>query len=296
MFELPDHIPWSTLILTGTFLVGAIVFHVLEIFWPIYPRLRHGPKRRAYMADFIAAVIDGPVLSALSKTAACYLILLAPQYYELLGRWPWALQFAVFFLFNDFARYWLHRWYHVYPWLWRMHRVHHTAVEMDTMTNFRMHVLEAVIKYGVVIFPFHVLGVKASVLILYSVIDLLKGYWHHANLRTYVGRANYVLNTAEQHWWHHSAEPGGKFVNFGSILSIWDRMFGTFYWERGKWPESVGVDQMEAFPDDYIGQFASIAYDDNAAVRRYHAEAPQPPAQSAAASDESARDRSLSTA
>ncbi len=271
MPELSHHFPWSTLILGGVFVLGAVVFHALEGWRPIYPRLRHGPRRRSYLADVTAAIVDGPVLSAASKLVACYLILLMPRYYGLLERWPWWVQFAVFFLFNDFMRYWLHRWYHTYPVLWRLHRVHHTAVEMDTMSNFRVHGLEAVIKYGVVIFPFHVFGMDPWVLIIYSAIDMLKGYWHHANLKTYIGRLNYVLNSAEQHWWHHSAEPGGKFVNFGSALSIWDRLFGTFYWERGKWPESVGVCNMEQFPDDYLRQFTSMVYDDAAAEQRFHA-------------------------
>jgi sterol desaturase/sphingolipid hydroxylase (fatty acid hydroxylase superfamily) len=271
MPALSHHFPWSTLILTGVYVVGAVVFHMLEGLRPIYPALRRGPGRRSYLADFTAAVVDGPVLSAASKLGACYVILLAPQYYGLLDRWPWLVQFAVFFVFNDFMRYWLHRWYHVYPILWRLHRVHHSAIEMDAMSNFRAHALEAVIKYGVVIFPFHVFGMDPWVLIIYSSIDILKGYWHHANLRTGIGRLNYWFNSPEQHWWHHSAEPGGKFVNFGSALSIWDRMFGTFYWERGKWPESVGVYNMERFPDDYLGQFASAVYDDAAAERRFHA-------------------------
>lgn len=270
MPELSHHFPWSTLILTGVFVIGAVVFHVLEGLWPLYPALRHGPRRRSYLADLTAAVVDGPVLSAASKLGSCYVILLMPRYYEVLERWPWLVQFAVFFVFNDFARYWLHRWYHTSPLLWRLHRVHHTATDMDAMTNFRVHAFEAVIKYGVVIFPFHVFGADAWVLIIYSAIDMVKGYWHHANLRTQIGRFNYFLNSPEQHWWHHSAELGGKFVNFGSMLSIWDRMFGTFYWERGRWPESVGVFHMEKFPDDYLRQFASMVYPDAEAEMRFH--------------------------
>lgn len=264
------HFPWSTLILGGVFLVGAVIFHLLERVAPIYPRLLRGPRRRAYMADITAAIVDGPVLSAISKLVACEIIIRVPQSYELITVWPWWLQFTVFFLVNDFMRYWLHRWYHTFPILWRLHRVHHTAVEMDTMTNYRIHVFEAVIKYGVVIFPFHVVGIDKWVLIIYSSIDILKGYWHHANLRTYIGKLNLYFNSAEQHWWHHSAEPGGRFANFGSVLSIWDRMFGTFYWPRGVWPETIGVHQMERFPETYWALFASAWQDDDEAIRRYH--------------------------
>lgn len=269
--NIPSIIP-----LTAAFVLGAVVFHWLEKWAPIYPTMRRGPGRRAYVADFTAAVVDGPVMSSLIKLLACWVIIQLPVLFEAITVWPWWLQFTVFFLVNDLGRYWLHRWHHTYPWLWRIHRVHHTAVEMDALTNFRVHVLEALIKYGVVVLPFHLVGIDKGVLLIYSMIDMLKGYWHHANLRTYIGPLNYLLNSAEQHWWHHSAEKGGRFANFGSVLSIWDILFGTFYWPRGRWPESVGVHNMERFPETYLGLLASVAITDEEAERRFHGGAAEP--------------------
>jgi sterol desaturase/sphingolipid hydroxylase (fatty acid hydroxylase superfamily) len=132
-----------------------------------------------------------------------------------------------------------------------------------------MHVLEAIIKNGVIFLPFRLLGVDGSVIIVYSAWDILKGFWHHANLRTYVGPLNYFFNSAELHWWHHSTEIKGQQSNYGSILSIWDRLFGTFYWPRGKWPEQIGVKGMEGFPDDYTGQFVSVRFDDTQLITKH---------------------------
>ena len=260
-----------TLAITGPmFLLGLIVFHLLERYGkPIQESGATGPMRRGYFADFTAAVVNGPVLSGLTKVGVYWIIARMPQVGGLLGTWPWVAQFALFLLVNDFMRYWLHRWYHVSPVLWRIHRVHHTAVEMDALSTFRVHVLEAVIKYGVIILPFHVLGVAKSATVIYICVDILKGFWHHANLRTYIGPLNYVLNSAELHWHHHSIEGRGMFANYGSIFSIWDWLFRTAYWPRGEWPKVIGVRSMEAFPDTYLGQFASVTLSDAEAARQY---------------------------
>lgn len=244
------------------FVVGIVAFHLLEQVAPVRTEYKSGVTRRGYFADAIHTIVNGPALSGLTRITAAWLVTLLPHGIALMSGWSWALQFVVFFLVNDFARYWLHRWYHESPLLWRFHRVHHTVVEMDALSVFRMHVLEAVIKNGLIFLPFQLLGVDAHVIITYSAWDILKGFWHHANLRTYIGPLNHLFNSAELHWWHHSTEAKGQQSNYGSILSIWDRLFGTFYWPRGKWPERIGVEGMEAFPDDYASQLLSVRFDD----------------------------------
>lgn len=262
------------------FVLGLIVFHTLERFAPIQVHASSPPGRRGYVADLTAALLDGPILSAATKISAYGLIMLVPQAWNLIGGWSWILQFGVFFLVNDFARYWLHRWYHEIPLLWRFHRVHHSVREMDAMSTFRVHFFEAVIKYGVLILPFRLLGINEWVITLYSCLDITKGLWHHANLRTRIGKFNYFLNSAEQHWWHHAIEWGERNVNYGSILSIWDRAFGTFHYRPGQWPAEIGVRGIEHFPSTYHEQFVSILHDDEAARRQYGA-APNSPDHSA---------------
>lgn len=255
------------------FLAGLTIFHLLERWAPIYPTAR-GPRRRGYLADFTASIVNGPLLGGLTKLAATWLVLLLPWTHNVLGAWPWWLQFAVFLLVNDFARYWLHVWYHQHPLLWRIHRVHHTVVEMDALSTFRVHIFEAVIKYGVIILPFRLLGIDPWVIAIYSSIDVLKGFWHHANWRTRIGWLNYIFNSAELHWWHHAIEFSARNYNYGSIFSVWDWLFGTAYYRPGQWPREIGVEGMAAFPDSYLGQLASVAVDDEAGRERWDASRP----------------------
>lgn len=262
----------------AVFFIGLIVFHWLERRYPIHAAQTNGPRRRGYFADVAAAFVNGPVLGTLTKIGAANLLLLLPHLYDAFSPWPWWLQFTVFLLYNDFMRYWLHRWYHESNLLWRIHRVHHTCTEMDALSTFRVHLFEAVIKYGVIMLPFYVLMIDPTVIIVYTTIDIVKGFWHHANVRTVIGRWNYVLNSAELHWWHHAVHGPGQQSNYGSIFSIWDRLFGTFYYRRGEWPVEIGVEGMEAFPDTYTGQFATVYFDDDGVRRRFPGTAGKPPA------------------
>jgi sterol desaturase/sphingolipid hydroxylase (fatty acid hydroxylase superfamily) len=149
--------------------------------------------------------------------------------------------------------------------MWRIHRVHHSPVQMDALSASRVHVFEGAIKYGLLVLPFRFLGVAESVMLTYTIIDMFKAFWHHANLRTHIGPLNHVLNSAELHWWHHAMEGPGQHSNYGSVLSIWDRLFGTFHWPRGQWPERIGVEGCERFPRTYREMFMTAFMSDQPA-------------------------------
>jgi sterol desaturase/sphingolipid hydroxylase (fatty acid hydroxylase superfamily) len=255
-------------VLLTVFVGGAIVFHLLErqLNRPVLAGYETAFRRQGFLADITSAVVNGPFLTAATKIGAYRLVTLIPAWHHAFARWPWAAQFALFFMVNDLGRYWLHRAYHASDFLWRVHRVHHATTEMDAMSVIRIHICEAVAKNFFLTLPFEVLGLKLSVITVYASWDVLKGFWHHANIRTYIGPLNYIFNSAEQHWWHHSVERRGNRSNYGSILSIWDVMFGTFYWPKNAWPDKIGVNGLTEFPEDFVGQFTSVRHDDAALI------------------------------
>ncbi len=262
-----------TLALTAAaFFVGLALFHWLESRRPLKPEARRGWSRKGYFADFTSLIVNHLALAMALKVGIYWIIIGLPQAWELVGAWPLVLQFAVFLLVNDFGRYWLHRAHHEWDVLWRMHRVHHTATELDALSVFRVHLLEAIIKYGVLVLPFHVVGFNRWVIATYACIDLLKGFWHHANLKTSIGPLNYIFNSGELHWWHHATTSRGQRSNYGSILSIWDWLFGTAHWPRGTWPERIGVDRMEQFPSTWLGQLTSCGLSDEQVIERCNRE------------------------
>ena len=80
-----------------------------------------------------------------------------------------------------------------------------------------------------------------------------------------LGPLSYVLNSPRMHLWHHDqSSEGGAAKNFGIVLSVWDFVFGTAYWPRGRNPERLGYPGMEEMPATFHGQVLWPA------VRRYH--------------------------
>ena len=272
LYTIKYWLEWTPTIVTTAvvFVIGLIAFHILERIFPPVHSYKTGPTRRGYLADFTASLVEGPVLYALTKIGFYIVIMQMPVLLtDGMSTWPWLVQALLFLLVNDFARYWLHRWHHASDFLWRFHRVHHTVTHMDAMSTFRVHIVEGIMKYGLIVLPFHFVHCSKSVLILYSIVDILKGFWHHANIRTHIGKLNYIFNSAELHWWHHSVEAKGQLANYGSLLSIWDWLFGTAYYEKGVWPAEIGVAGMQEFPDTYHGLLVSATLSDEEAIRRF---------------------------
>jgi sterol desaturase/sphingolipid hydroxylase (fatty acid hydroxylase superfamily) len=116
-------------VILTVFIGGVIFFHLLEklLARPVVGGYKTSYRRRGYLADVTSAIVNGPVMSAATKIAAYWMVTFVPAWHRSFGAWPWIAQFLLFFLCNDFGRYWLHRWYHASDLLWRLHRVHHAT-------------------------------------------------------------------------------------------------------------------------------------------------------------------------
>ena len=134
-------------------------------------------------------------------------------------------------LVRSLATYVMHRLSHAVPLLWRVHRVHHSDTSIDLSTGFRNHPLELAIVvpfYGAATIAF---GLDAGVLILYEAIGIVFTLWDHANLALPepVDRLlRRLLVTPAVHHIHHSSRRADTDSNYGEVLTLWDRLFGTY--------------------------------------------------------------------
>lgn len=143
------------------------------------------------------------------------------------------------FIVSDFTRYWLHRWLHSVPLLWRFHRVHHSARVLNPLTFYRVHPVEnllfgfryalsAGVVSGVFIFIFgsiemlDLLGVNAFVVIFMALGSNLRHSHVALGFPVWIER---VISSPAQHQLHHSHKSMNK--NYGGALSVWDTVFGT---------------------------------------------------------------------
>jgi exosortase len=140
-------------------------------------------------------------------------------------------QIIFVFLGIDFWRYWEHRIFHKVSFFWRVHLVHHSDTFVDITTSERHHPLEALITTPLVILLIFILGLPAEGLAVYLLAATVSSLWVHSNLRT-SQKVDMVLRrllvTPAVHAIHHSSEKQQTNSNYGSVLTIWDRLFSTY--------------------------------------------------------------------
>jgi sterol desaturase/sphingolipid hydroxylase (fatty acid hydroxylase superfamily) len=169
---------------------------------------------------------------------------------RLLSTQPRWLQFVVLLVGKDLLEWFVHNLLHRVPWLWELHKVHHSIEELDFIGNFRFHWMESVVYKSLTWLPLVVLGVSGEVALWVAIADTLVGHLNHSNLRIDWGPLRYLVNSPRMHVWHHDRIPrDGHGKNFGVVFSAWDFLFGTAYLpDEAAQPERLGFDGLERFP------------------------------------------------
>ena len=134
-------------------------------------------------------------------------------------------------LFLDFAIYVWHAMNHQIPFLWRFHQVHHLDGDLDSTTALRFHIgevlLSAFFRAGIII----LFDIGLATVILAEICLQFFTIFHHSklNLPRFVSRPlGWLIIVPEMHRVHHNEPPHDTNSNYGNILSVWDRLFGTF--------------------------------------------------------------------
>ena len=141
------------------------------------------------------------------------------------GSGPLALAVAV--AAWDFIYYWNHRFMHQSRYMWAVHVVHHSSEHYNLSTALRQPVADAFgtsVPYGALC----LFGIPPGLIKTARDINLLYQYWIHTETIGPLGRSEVVLNTPSHHRVHHGSNQQYLDRNHGSILILWDRLFGTF--------------------------------------------------------------------
>ena len=127
----------------------------------------------------------------------------------------------------DFIYYWNHRFMHESRYMWALHVVHHSSERYNLSTALRQPVADALgttIPYGALC----LMGIAPELVATARGVNLLYQFWIHTETIDRVGRPEAVLNTPSHHRVHHGSNRQYLDRNHGSILIVWDRLFGTF--------------------------------------------------------------------
>jgi sterol desaturase/sphingolipid hydroxylase (fatty acid hydroxylase superfamily) len=136
---------------------------------------------------------------------------------------------ALFYIIEDFGLYWVHRFMHTQP-LWRTHKWHHYPNYMYWLAGIRTSIPHIILFNLTFIAAKPLLvGVPKWIFLLITMEHIARNTWMHMNVSWKSTWLEYLIVTPRYHHIHHSADPAHYRSNLGSLLTIWDRMFGTYF-------------------------------------------------------------------
>jgi lathosterol oxidase len=237
-------------------LTTAALFVPLERMFAL--RREQGPFRRGWLTDtqyFFMSHALVQLMSELVLAPAVSLgtLLAIPEVQQAVRQAPVVLQFLACVLVADLAQYWVHRAFHVVPWLWRFHAVHHSVESMDWIAGSRLHLLDVIVTRGLVLLPLVVLGFDSRAVYAYLGLVSFHAVFIHANFAPRAAWLERWVAMPRFHHWHHAIEAEARDRNFAVHLPMIDRWFGTHYLPESLWPAGYGIPGVRA-PEGYLRQ------------------------------------------
>jgi sterol desaturase/sphingolipid hydroxylase (fatty acid hydroxylase superfamily) len=162
---------------------------------------------------------------------------------------PWWLQAVEVVVLSDFLIYWAHRFQHNNNFLWRFHKVHHSAEHLDWLAAHREHPLDTIYTVGIINLPAFILGFPLETIAGFIAFRGIWAIYIHSNVRLPIGKLRMLIGAPELHHWHHYLDRDAG--NYANISPLMDIIFGT-YTCPGHEPEKFGI--KEEFPKNYPGQ------------------------------------------
>jgi sterol desaturase/sphingolipid hydroxylase (fatty acid hydroxylase superfamily) len=159
-----------------------------------------------------------------------------------------AISFVIYLVLLDFVDYLYHRASHVFNWWWQLHALHHSQTVMTAWSDNRNHILDDIMRAVVMSFVALMFGVSPGQFILLIALSEFIQSWQHANIKTHLGPAKYLLVSPMFHRMHHAVgyghEAKGKpgvlgGCNFGVLFPWWDMLFRTAIFPKEVYPTGV---------------------------------------------------------
>jgi sterol desaturase/sphingolipid hydroxylase (fatty acid hydroxylase superfamily) len=185
-----------------------------------------------YFTRFLPLIAWGFVLRNFA------LIDMQPEWFDLSA--SGLLLWVIAALAWDFCYYWFHRFSHEISVLWAAHAVHHQSEDYNLSTALRQ--TSTGFLFGWIFYlPLFLIGFPLEVLITVNAINLIYQFWVHTQMVLRLGMLDRILVTPSNHRVHHAQNERYIDKNYGGMLILWDRFFGTFEDESDEEPVIFGV-------------------------------------------------------
>jgi sterol desaturase/sphingolipid hydroxylase (fatty acid hydroxylase superfamily) len=151
----------------------------------------------------------------------------------------WA--FALLFVGEEFCYYGYHRSAHRVRWFWATHAVHHSPNQLTLATSLRLGWTGKITGTALFFSPLVWLGFSPMAVALAVAANLLYQFWLHTTWIPKLGVIEKIFNTPSNHRVHHGSNPQYLDCNYGGVLIVFDRLFGSYVEERADVPPRYGL-------------------------------------------------------
>lgn len=216
-----------------SFFIGVLLTMVAwEFFWP-RRSLRQSRKSRWF--SNLGLLVSYTVILRIffASSAVGFAVLVQGQSWGFFNTLdiPWFFIFIFSVLILDLSIYAQHVAFHKVPVLWRLHRVHHTDLDLDVTTGLRFHPVEIFISLLIKFLMIFLIGADPFAVLVFEVALNATSMFNHSNI--YIPLRvdhflRYLLVTPDMHRVHHSIYREETDSNFGFNFPWWDRIFGTY--------------------------------------------------------------------
>ena len=177
---------------------------------------------------FTHQVVEKTAFASIAFVALLPFFIITPLHIKMTG-WTWVLAILV----ADFTYYWMHRFEHKHRVLWASHSVHHSSVDYNLTVGFRLSLVEGFFEW-IFLVPMILIGFNPFQALVALVLIAQYQHWIHTEYIGKLGWLDEVFNTPSVHRVHHGSNKQYLDKNYGGVMMIWDKLFGTFERENKK--------------------------------------------------------------
>ena len=141
----------------------------------------------------------------------------------------------------EFFYYWYHRFSHTSRWFWAAHSPHHSPNQLNLSAAYRLGWFGKYTGATAFFTPLVLIGFTPEIVLTALLLNLLYQFWLHTDWIPRLGWLEHVFNTPSNHRVHHARNPEYLDANFGGVLVVFDRLFGTYIAERDDVPCDYGT-------------------------------------------------------
>lgn len=145
------------------------------------------------------------------------------------------------FVGQEFFYYWYHRAAHRVRWFWCTHAIHHSPNQLNLSAAYRFGWTGRLTGTLAFFMLAPLLGMPPRIVLMLLSLNLLYQFWIHATWIPRLGPLEWILNTPSAHRVHHASNLEYLDGNYGGVLIVFDRLFGTYIAERADTPCRFGL-------------------------------------------------------